>query len=119
MVSTKTSNQMFQTSSIELVSNIQQAISMIQEHIDAYHDYDTPENTEEPPEKKSLHEIMYHLMGSIEPINEVMKTDGYCSLCGQPAIRVCHCPQCQEALEEDGDDPDEGRPMCDAHCIQT
>jgi hypothetical protein len=67
MSSTKTSDQIYQTSSMELVNDILKAISMIQEHIDTYHDCDTPEYNEEPPEKKSLHEIMYHLMGSIEP----------------------------------------------------
>jgi hypothetical protein len=55
--------------------------------------YGTPENTE-------------------EPTNAVLNTDGRCSLCGQPATHVCYCPECQDALAEDGDDPDEGRPMC-------
>jgi len=44
--------------------------------------------------------------------------DGHCALCGKTATHVCHCPQCQDMLAEDGDNPDEGRPMCNdcAHC---
>jgi len=42
----------------------------------------------------------------------VTGTDGHCALCGQPATHVCHCPQCQDSLADDGDNPDEGRPLC-------
>lgn len=46
-------------------------------------------------------------------VDAVLDTDGHCALCGQPATHVCHCPQCQDSLAEDGDNPDEGRPLCD------
>lgn len=46
--------------------------------------------------------------------SELDQTDGHCALCGRPATHVCHCPECADALAEDGDDPDAGRPMCDA-----
>ena len=49
---------------------------------------------------------------------DAMFGDGHCALCGKPATHVCHCPHCEVMLAEDGDDPDEGRPMCSdcGHC---
>ena len=46
--------------------------------------------------------------------DKTVKADvGLCELCGKPATHVCHCPQCQDMLAEDGDNTDDGRPMCD------
>lgn len=58
-------------SSIDLVSYVQHATSMMQTHIEEYHDCDVPENTQEPMELQSLRDIMYHLMGSITPVTGV------------------------------------------------
>ena len=51
------------------------------------------------------------------PSEELLKTDGHCALCGKMATFVCHCPECQDACEYDGDDPDDGRPMC-SECLR-
>jgi len=36
-----------------------------------------------------------------------------CALCGKPSTHICHCPQCMDMLELDGDNPDAGRALCD------
>jgi hypothetical protein len=71
-------NEQLDKSDFELVSDIQEAISMLQDHIDEYHDCDVPENTEGPRERRALQQIIYHLMGSITPTDDNSQWDKEC-----------------------------------------